>query len=238
MKEIYRTAGVYRIKNKINNKSYIGKTMMNFGDRWDHHRSLLRHNNHHNKDLQKDWNKFGAENFEFSVIRICDSEDEANHFEELFVSAEKDAGLAYNVSPGGTKPYNYGKHLSEDVKRKIGEKNRINMTGKKASEETRKKMSESQKARAASESEEERRQRVKAASNARRGLKMSDDTKERLRKINQENPPSAKLTPEDIINIRKERSEGASAKELAEKYNTSPAYIGSIVNYRRWKHIA
>ena len=37
---------------------------------------------------------------------------------------------------------NLGKHLSEETKRKIGDRKRINMTGRKATIETKKKMSE------------------------------------------------------------------------------------------------
>ena len=38
---IYFRIGIYGIRNLINGKIYVGKTGMNFGDRWDSHRSLL-----------------------------------------------------------------------------------------------------------------------------------------------------------------------------------------------------
>ena len=45
---IYSRIGIYGIKNLINGKIYIGKTGMNFGDRWDSHRSLLNSGKHDN----------------------------------------------------------------------------------------------------------------------------------------------------------------------------------------------
>ena len=38
---IYKSFGIYRITNIQNGKSYIGKTGMNFGDRWDCHRAQI-----------------------------------------------------------------------------------------------------------------------------------------------------------------------------------------------------
>lgn len=109
---------------------------MNFGDRWDSHRSLLRNNKHTNTELQSDWNKYGGDNFEFAVIESVDNKSLLNDLEIKYVDAYTQQGLCYNINPGGT---GVGKHLTESAKRKIGEKNRINMTGKKVSEETKKK---------------------------------------------------------------------------------------------------
>ena len=65
---IYKKYGIYGIRNKINNKIYIGKTMQSFGDRWDCHRAMLNGGYHDNKHLQRAWDKYGKNNFEF--IRI------------------------------------------------------------------------------------------------------------------------------------------------------------------------
>ena len=34
---LYKTIGIYGIKNKIKENIYVGKTAMNFGDRGDSH---------------------------------------------------------------------------------------------------------------------------------------------------------------------------------------------------------
>jgi group I intron endonuclease len=62
--------GVYQIKCIINNKIYIGSSMR-IKERWSRHKSNLRRGYHSNKVLQRDWNNYGEENFEFSVLERC-----------------------------------------------------------------------------------------------------------------------------------------------------------------------
>lgn len=60
-------SGIYCIKNKINNKKYIGRAK-NIRERFSKHKRQLKNKNHVNKYLQDSWNKYGEENFEFNVI--------------------------------------------------------------------------------------------------------------------------------------------------------------------------
>jgi group I intron endonuclease len=62
--------GVYAIENVVTGADYVGSTMQSFQRRWQHHRLLLQRNNHHNARLQYDWNFYGAEKFEFSIIEV------------------------------------------------------------------------------------------------------------------------------------------------------------------------
>ena len=65
---------VYQIKNLINNKVYIGETTR--GElRWKDHLKCLRGNYHFNSSLQEDFNKYGEEVFEWSILKEFDSED-------------------------------------------------------------------------------------------------------------------------------------------------------------------
>ncbi len=68
--------GVYRIRNVINGKSYIGSASTNNGitQRWHIHRHLLRNNKHHSIHLQRAWNKHEEPAFVFEVLLYCDSE--------------------------------------------------------------------------------------------------------------------------------------------------------------------
>lgn len=75
--------GIYRIKNSINNKIYIGSTK-NIEARWAKHRALLRHNKHQNAHLQNAWNKYGENAFIFEVIEECKIEDLINR-EQFFI---------------------------------------------------------------------------------------------------------------------------------------------------------
>lgn len=59
---------IYCIKNKINNKKYIGKTSWNINKRFGKHISSLKYNKHYSKNLQEDFNKYGMDNFEFFIL--------------------------------------------------------------------------------------------------------------------------------------------------------------------------
>lgn len=215
---IYSRIGIYGIRNLINGKIYVGKTGMNFGDRWDSHRSLLNNGKHDNPYLQKAWNKYKQENFEFIVLEDCEI-DELNEREMYYIKLYKDMGLAYNIHDGGDEGYNLGKHLSEETKRKIGEKNRINGLGRKASDETKDKMSKAHKGKKYSQMSEEGRKNIQLAQ----------------QKYFEQNPK--KLCVDDVIEIRKLHKEGYNYSEIARKYNVTPQCINDICNYKRWKQV-
>lgn len=69
-----KQSGIYRIKNLINNRFYIGSSI-NIRKRLNRHQWELNKNIHYNKYLQNDWNKFGKENFILEQIEICDKEN-------------------------------------------------------------------------------------------------------------------------------------------------------------------
>ena len=62
--------GVYCIRCKVNNKAYIGSSA-NIKRRWTEHKSLLKTGKHPNKQLQEDYNKYGADNFLYTVLINC-----------------------------------------------------------------------------------------------------------------------------------------------------------------------
>lgn len=235
MKAIYKDIGIYRITNIQTNESYIGQTKMNFGDRWDNHKALLRHNKHSNPNLQNAWNEYGEDNFEFAVVVTVRDVDRLDDLEVDYIADLKSKNLCYNIGKGGKYATNLGRHLSDETKRKIGEKNRVNMTGKKASEETKKKMSESHSKKIYTE--EQRKEMSERSKRINTGRKRSQEFKDKLKKINQDNPPGAKLTPDDIREIRRRSALGDKHKDIAVDYHTSASYISTIVHRRRWAHI-
>jgi len=59
---------VYQIVNSINGRVYVGETTV--GElRWITHLSCLRGNYHDNSNLQADFNEFGEDVFEWSIIQ-------------------------------------------------------------------------------------------------------------------------------------------------------------------------
>lgn len=239
---LYQSYGIYGIRNKINNKIYVGKTEMNFGDRRDCHLSSLRGGYHINPHLQKSFDKYGEDSFEFIVLCDCTNiktHDEINILEQQYIKSYKESGLAYNIGNGGDGGWNIGRHLSDDTKRKIGEKNRINMSGRSASAETRKKMSESQKKRYEKMTDEDRSQYSKRISEYASGYQWSEESKDNFSKLQQIKPNGAKYTIDTVKEIRRlHEIEHLSYTQISELLNIKRHTVYLIATYRRWKHIA
>ena len=63
-------SGIYQIRNTINGHRYVGSAV-NIQSRWRGHRSDLKLGKHHSRYLQRAWDKYGPEAFEFSILELC-----------------------------------------------------------------------------------------------------------------------------------------------------------------------
>lgn len=233
---LYNKYGIYGIRNKLNGKIYVGKTMKSFGDRWDCHKAQLKSNYHDNRHLQSAWNKYGFENFEFLILQDCTGKDVSyvNSMEIAEIKKYKDLGIAYNIHDGGDGGLFLGKHLSEEAKRKIGEKNRINMTGRKASTETKEKMSKSQKERYANWTEDDRREYGEKVAQWSSGYKWSDESKKKM--IGNKN--GALYTADQVKEIRRLKEEdGLGYTDISKIMGIPRPTVYLIATYRRWKNV-
>jgi len=93
--------GIYKIKNLINGKVYIGQSV-NIERRWAGHRQTVKNSGDKSYDfpLYKSIRKYGIENFDFEVLEICKIED-LNRLEKkwmLFYSSVVPGG--YNLQFG------------------------------------------------------------------------------------------------------------------------------------------
>ena len=75
--------GIYAIINKVNGKIYVGQAV-SIEDRWGDHKARLNRGKHENSHLQRAWDKYGADNFEFTVLTEC-AEEQLNTMEEYFI---------------------------------------------------------------------------------------------------------------------------------------------------------
>ena len=132
--------GIYGIRNKINDKVYVGQTGERFLRRYWHHQWKLRDNSHDNMYLQNAWNKYGEDNFEYVVLESVEDSSLLDELEIKYIDYYKKNNLSYNMLLGGGG--RRGFRMSENTKKLIAEKNRQHMLGTKHSEETKKKMSE------------------------------------------------------------------------------------------------
>ena len=208
---------------------------MNFGDRWDCHRAQLKGGYHDNPHLQNAWNKYGADNFEFDVVEEVTDVSLLNDLEIKYIKQYRDNNLSYNIHDGGDGGYLLGKHLSDETKRKIGEKNRVNMTGRKLSKETRKKMSDSQNKRYAAWTDEERQAFGRIVAEKASGYTWSQESKNNFSKIQETKPNGAKYDIDTVHEIRRlHEQEGKSYTEISNLLNIPRPAVYLIATYRRW----
>jgi len=106
---------IYKIKNKTNQKFYIGSTN-DFQRRWAEHSNDLRKNKHTNRHLQAAWNKYGEEAFEFEVIARC-KEEHLIENEQLWLNTYAGEKFCYNINENADCPPKGP--LSEEHKEKI-----------------------------------------------------------------------------------------------------------------------
>jgi group I intron endonuclease len=131
---------IYKITNKINGKIYVGKTSKTIHERFNAHLKHAR--NKVNRHLYDSINCYGAENFEVSLIEICNEEiaNERERFWILELSCMSPNG--YNMTFGGDGG-NTLTGWSEEEKRELWNNQAKKRIGRKTTEETRKKISES-----------------------------------------------------------------------------------------------
>lgn len=91
--------GIYKIENLINHKVYIGQSR-NISKRWKNHRYLA--NSGQDTYLYRAMNKYGIENFQFTVIEQCSIEqldEREKYWIKYFQSNDREKG--YNLTSGG-----------------------------------------------------------------------------------------------------------------------------------------
>jgi len=203
------SSGIYSIRCVPTGKFYIGSSA-DIKSRWLIHRRDLIRGNHHSKYLQNSWNKYGEENFEWSVVEIVGVdlliEREQYHLDTL---RPWDRKVGFNVSPTANSPL--GVRRSPETIAKLREANRnrspesiarmaeslrgrslspehrakvsSSLKGIRRSPETRAKMSVAQKKRVLSpESRAKIAAGVAKSADARRGKSRSAEIREKQRR--------------------------------------------------------
>lgn len=111
---------IYKIINKTSDKFYIGSTLNPHNREYVHFKDLEQHR-HHCIHLQRAYDKEGADNFEFVIIRERDFENENDLrlLEERYINFCWDSGKLYNVSKMGNGGDLTSYHpLLEEIKEK------------------------------------------------------------------------------------------------------------------------
>lgn len=143
-------AVIYRITNMANNKYYIGSADSFARREWQHKYDLKR-GKHKNPRLQSAWNKYGEEMFVFEIIEEVPEGVNLLQVEDTYLFKIVGNEDCYNINPGAESPrtgikltdiakqnistgrkgkhageqhYRYGKTVSDETKKKIGDTQR------------------------------------------------------------------------------------------------------------------
>ena len=145
---------IYKITNILTNKAYIGQTIQEPRRRWRQH-NVAKSNC---RGLAGAIQKYGPENFKFTVLCEASSLEELNKMEVFFIKSFKAlTPSGYNLKSGGDnsipskesrelmRKAQLGKKHSEETKRKLSKilMGHTRNKGCKLSEETKRKMRES-----------------------------------------------------------------------------------------------
>jgi GIY-YIG catalytic domain len=107
LKEEYKQkkfrAGVFQIRNTLNNRIFIGSST-NLDLIFNRHKLQLNYGNHPNSELQKDWKKLGEVQFSYEILsEIEQTDDSVDYDREAELLKEMYLG---ELEPFGEKGYN------------------------------------------------------------------------------------------------------------------------------------
>jgi group I intron endonuclease len=227
---------IYLVRNKINNKKYIGQTVNSISVRWTKHKYSANHNSSNNYFLSA-VKKYGEDNFIFETIKECETQDELNYWEEFYINQynTRNRKVGYNTREGGShgkhteatkqklRLANLGKKLTDEHKQRLSEAHK----GKRPNDKTRQLMSDRRAGIELSENH------CKSISDGRRGMKFSDRHKKNISKSKAgTNSHTAKLTWVIVKQIREDYKKGISTRQLSKKYGVCG--ISGIINNKTW----
>ena len=105
---------IYCITNKINNKKYIGKTMLSIEERFKQHVKDSKKEYIQKRPLYSAFKKYGIENFEFSLLEEI-SANLLNERESYWINKMNTYHNGYNATLGGdgTILYDYNAFIED-----------------------------------------------------------------------------------------------------------------------------
>jgi group I intron endonuclease len=235
-------SGIYQIVNTTNGKRYVGSAVR-IDKRWAEHRQGLKRGSHHSRYLQASWLKHGERVFSFGILEFCDVEALLTREQHYFDTLHPEFNICKVA--GST----LGRFHGPETRAKIAAK----ATGRKApprSAEHRAKISIAHKGRAKSADHlaalqagrskqvftEERKAKIGASLRAayESGLKNRERPPEYRSKIGR---ALAKLTDEQVREIRRLLSEGQTGVTVAKAYSVNTGTISEIRNRKSYQWV-
>lgn len=221
-KSMMKLSAVYQIVCRENGYVYIGQTK-NLYRRIGEHSISLRKGYHRNRALQSDFDKYGGDSFDIEIL--CTGVSDMDDIERAYISAATENGTCYNVFSGGVSGYSVPQYIKDAVSNRH--------KGKKYDEYRIRRLSNS-----AREQWKNQEYRDKMSSSAKRQW---DDPDYRRMMIELhtggQDACGHKLTANDVIEMRKLRSDGMCVKDIASAYSISEPAAYSAIRGETWKNI-
>jgi group I intron endonuclease len=183
---------IYKIVNALDGRMYIGQSV----------NPAYRAKRHFWKNngcvkLRRAIEKYGRDNFSFSVLCWCEDKADANEVEELLISLGDTRANGYNITPGGfgtgagkDNPF-FGKSHTDELKARMS----VSKLGKPMSSATRKKIANANRHRIITEATKEKLRRrskselcSKRTAEANRARVWSDEARAKLATYTQGKP--------------------------------------------------
>ena len=107
---------IYRIRNVVNNKFYVGSTV-DARIRFQAHKRRLRAGKHQSPHMQAAWNKYGEECFKFEVMMHIEDANELLSVEQVWLDEHVGKPYCYNWASDASAPMRGKKHTEETLKK-------------------------------------------------------------------------------------------------------------------------
>lgn len=115
-----KSSGIYIIMNTANEKCYVGQSD-NVDRRIKAHKCALRNGTHYNNYLQRSWDKYGEDSFEFALLEAC-SKSDLDAREMYYIKLYDAFNNGYNMNIGGSS--NRGYRHTDASRQKMRESHR------------------------------------------------------------------------------------------------------------------
>lgn len=140
---------IYKIRNVVNGKFYVGSTV-DSRVRFQTHRRNLKKGKHQSPHMQAAWNKYGEDCFKFEIIEIVECSENLLTAEQKWLDEHAGKPHCYNWATDASAPMRGKKHTEKTIalvkaNRTAPKGDTHYRFGKKLSDEVRKKISDAQR---------------------------------------------------------------------------------------------
>lgn len=224
-------SGVYAIINIINGKVYIGSSK-NIVKRFNSHKRDLKNSTHHNRYLQRAWDKYGEDCFEFEVLEYVEDVIELLEVEQYYMDSTKCYFKEYGYNNSVKAGNCLGVKHTEETRKKMSESSK----GMVHTDETKRKIGEGQKNKIIKPVSEETRRKL---SEAGKGKKVKEETKIKIGEKQQGSLNHAskigEIDAKEILFLM--MNYNITQKKVGEVFNLTFQTVSSIKRRKIWGHI-